>query len=242
MKNEAKNKNKTKKVIYDIPWIPNIIFERGDYNNIFSKRLCDTMQEKKITQKHLAEQLDVSRTTIQNYCYGKMFPDIQNLAKISVVLGVTVDYLLGISDIRTKDVDRVEREELKGLGEQAIRKLEAWSNKHAEIKQKQKFDNMDALNMLLTAKYSDNIFHTITDLLNETYKQLAYIEDKIEDGSLLKEHSVVGNVGAQTGIEKELEHTIWRSSRSFEELLKQNLLLYVNGGEYETRSYREYKY
>ena len=57
MKNEAKNKNKTKKVIYDIPWIPNIIFERGDYNNIFSKRLCDTMQEKKITQKPIEDQV-----------------------------------------------------------------------------------------------------------------------------------------------------------------------------------------
>lgn len=51
-----------------------------------------------IKQSELAERAGVDQTTISNYELGKTRVDAEALAKIAIALGVSTDWLLGLSE------------------------------------------------------------------------------------------------------------------------------------------------
>lgn len=57
--------------------------------------LLTLRKEKGVTQKDLAEYLQISRQAYANYEAGNRSPDFETLIKISEYFDVTVDYLLG---------------------------------------------------------------------------------------------------------------------------------------------------
>lgn len=65
----------------------------------FGEQLKKAREEKGITQQTLAEEVYVTRQTISRYENGERYPDIVTLKKISSVLGVSTDYLLGDDEI-----------------------------------------------------------------------------------------------------------------------------------------------
>ncbi|MFA5576088.1 MAG: helix-turn-helix domain-containing protein [Tissierellaceae bacterium] len=68
----------------------------------FADRLRLLREEKSLTQNDLAKLLNISRQSISNYESGTRFPnDVQILIKLSQVFSVSVDYLVGISNIRS---------------------------------------------------------------------------------------------------------------------------------------------
>lgn len=74
-------------------------------DNIFAQRLKELRHDrKKITQDMLANDLQVSKTTISNYETGYSMPDIETLIRIATYFNVSTDYLLG----RTKSILREE--------------------------------------------------------------------------------------------------------------------------------------
>lgn len=78
----------------------------------FSKRLTDLRQSKGLTQNELAELVNVSRSALSLYELGKREPDYETLVRLADFFDVSVDYLLGKTDIRkpfsTDDVDLEE--------------------------------------------------------------------------------------------------------------------------------------
>ncbi|MCI7061412.1 MAG: helix-turn-helix domain-containing protein [Lachnospiraceae bacterium] len=64
----------------------------------FGERLRDLRHEKHMTQKQLADKLDLSKGTISAYEQGKKYPSIEVLIKLCNILQVSADYLLGLSD------------------------------------------------------------------------------------------------------------------------------------------------
>lgn len=56
--------------------------------------------EKNIVQEDLANILNVSRPTIGRYETNERFPDRDNLVKLSKYFNVSIDFLLGLTDIR----------------------------------------------------------------------------------------------------------------------------------------------
>lgn len=68
----------------------------------FAKRLSELRNEFKLTQKELADKLGVSRGTIGMYEIGQRDPDTDTLLKLSELFNVSVDYLLGNTDIRNQ--------------------------------------------------------------------------------------------------------------------------------------------
>ena len=71
--------------------------------NVFAERICTLRRERKLTQAQIAEMVGISKTSANQYENMTRVPDIQILAKYAQVLGVTADYLLGISDNRTNE-------------------------------------------------------------------------------------------------------------------------------------------
>ena len=58
-------------------------------------------EEKNITQVKLSTELEVSQELISRYELGSSFPQPQMLIKLANYFNCSVDYLLGVTDVRT---------------------------------------------------------------------------------------------------------------------------------------------
>lgn len=65
----------------------------------FPERLKNLRDDKGFTQKHLAEVLNISVSTISHYENGTREPSIEILIQMAEVLGVSVDYLVGSTEV-----------------------------------------------------------------------------------------------------------------------------------------------
>lgn len=65
---------------------------------ILGKRLKELRSEMKLTQKEVADALGLNSVTYLHYEKSQREPPLSVLADMAVFFGVTVDYLLGLSD------------------------------------------------------------------------------------------------------------------------------------------------
>ena len=82
---------------------------------IFSKRLRELRKEKKLTQEDLADILHKTRSTMGGYEAEGKEPDFEFLCLIADFFDVSIDYLLGRTDIRkpTNGATILEEERIK---------------------------------------------------------------------------------------------------------------------------------
>ena len=66
----------------------------------FASRLRMLRKEQRMTQKEVGEVLHYGYTAIANYESGRNQPSIPDLKKIASIFDVSLDYLLGVNDIR----------------------------------------------------------------------------------------------------------------------------------------------
>ncbi len=64
-------------------------------------RLYELRKAKDVTQQRMAIDLGVDQTSISSYECGKYLPTVEVLIKLAEYFGVSTDYLLGLSDIKT---------------------------------------------------------------------------------------------------------------------------------------------
>lgn len=62
-------------------------------------RIRELRLQKKILQKDMAKELGIPANTFNQYEKGRREPDLSTLSRIASYLGVSVDYLLGNSDL-----------------------------------------------------------------------------------------------------------------------------------------------
>ena len=67
------------------------------YSEVFPTRLKKARENYGYTQEELACEIGISRSTIANYEKGFREPDFETLAIIAHHLGVTSDWLIGLS-------------------------------------------------------------------------------------------------------------------------------------------------
>lgn len=80
--------------------------------NLLTELLKKLRKKKKLTQSAVAEYLGVDRVTYTNYELGNRKPDAETLKKLSILYGVSVDYLIG----NTTKPNRVTAPELQDYG------------------------------------------------------------------------------------------------------------------------------
>lgn len=75
------------------------------------------------SQDSLAEAVGIARQTLGNYENNSRKPDSEIIIRLSQVLGVSTDYLLGLTDVETPNqtIQAIHKE--TGLSEAAIRRL-----------------------------------------------------------------------------------------------------------------------
>ena len=68
----------------------------------FSSRIRELRHEVDVTQKALAAGLGISERAYQYYELGAREPSISTLIALANYFGVSVDYLLGLSDVKER--------------------------------------------------------------------------------------------------------------------------------------------
>lgn len=73
---------------------------RGENKMSFGERLKELIEERKITQRQLAKELNIATTTISGYATNSREPSLETLISFAEYFHVSVDYLIGYSTVR----------------------------------------------------------------------------------------------------------------------------------------------
>ena len=92
-------------------------------NSLFPTRLRELRKEKGVSQQECADTLGVSKSTLGLWENGDTLPDARSLAQMAEYYGVSADYMLGVSEVKSPDVSTQKICELTGLTEQAVEML-----------------------------------------------------------------------------------------------------------------------
>lgn len=144
--------------------------ENNSFDDIFKKRLKGLRGE--MTLQQLADATGINRVTLTNYENGTRHPDARILTILARYFGVSLDYLVGISDI--KDQDPVIRMicMYTGLDEIEVRKLHEYyksSNKPIDEKTSLDFLLADALNMINDLLGSTGLTFSLVNYLESDF-------------------------------------------------------------------------
>ena len=88
---------------------------------IIGKRIAIAIADKKITQKELAEYLNVKPNVISEFCKGGRVPNAEQIILIADYFNISADYLLGRSEIKSVDPDMQAAVKYVGLSETSIK-------------------------------------------------------------------------------------------------------------------------
>lgn len=125
---------------------------------VFADRFHSLRVKDGLKQEEFAQKLGLSRPTVGFYENGVRLPDAACLKQIAQVYHVSVDWLLGLSDVQTPDVKLHAVAEYTGLSEEAASKIQ-----HAFTENPGTWD-LDILNALLTHEKSEDLLHCINAL------------------------------------------------------------------------------
>jgi transcriptional regulator with XRE-family HTH domain len=173
------------------------------------QRINAALAIKTTQQKELAEKLNITDNTVSFWCRGKRTPNSEQLIQIAKILGVSADFLLGLSDAPTSDKDLQFISDFTGLSINAIKKLPKITEKFLKL-----FNTQYLIDDLLTGNYlydiincfneyvivknkNENIIKEVVNIINQTpfksniNKDYSYlnlftiselIEDELKDG------------------------------------------------------------
>lgn len=97
-----------------------------EFTNVFKDRLKELIDKSEFNQREVAEEIGISKQTISFYVNGKRLPDIDTVYKLSKFFQISSDYLLGLSDVHSFDLDVKAIHETIGLSDKAIEKLKGY--------------------------------------------------------------------------------------------------------------------
>ena len=93
------------------------------YNTPFAANIRKLMDERAVTQDVLAKAIGKTRQTVSQYANGISEPSYEALIKIANFFNVSVDYLLGITDISSQNQSIRSTAEFTGLSQKAVEEI-----------------------------------------------------------------------------------------------------------------------
>ena len=100
---------------------------------IFSKRLFQLRESKGLSRQAVADDLDITRASLEYYEKGMRTPNLETIFKISEYYQVSIDYLFGKIDNASKNVNTALISDYLGLSEDSIFALHELSEKDKKI-------------------------------------------------------------------------------------------------------------
>lgn len=84
-----------------------------------SNRIRELRTEKELTQKEFGKLFGIVKSTVSLYESGKSAPDDETKKKIAQYFNVSLDYLMGVSDVKNpyseKSIEEEYKEEIQAL-------------------------------------------------------------------------------------------------------------------------------
>ena len=119
-----------------------------EYDSIFATRLRELMESHKTTQKELAEMVGTTRQAISQYADGSVQPNVEKLYKMASYFKVSSDWLIGMNDIQSSNIDDIAINKRLGLTQEAIEYL-IFLNENGDFDPLVK-NSLKAINFLLS--------------------------------------------------------------------------------------------
>lgn len=113
--------------------------------SIFSDRLVEELELIGMKQNELAEKTNITPATISRYITGQRTPGSVNAKLIAQVIGVSTDYLLGTTNIKTQAVV----ENLKELNEEFPEGVDVLMRAKEELTPAQKKKMIELMHLFL---------------------------------------------------------------------------------------------
>jgi transcriptional regulator with XRE-family HTH domain len=96
---------------------------KDSVSKTIGKRINTLLAEQDRKQKELASVLNVQDNTVSYFCSGARTPNTFQIIAIAEFFGVSTDYLLGRTDVKSRDMGMQEICVQTGLSEEAVKKL-----------------------------------------------------------------------------------------------------------------------
>lgn len=96
------------------------------WNGIIGNRIEELRKSQGLTQQVFADILNIQRVALTYYENGTRQPPIDVIVSIALYFGVSSDWLLGLSDVKSSDNDMKSTCERTGLSEDFVKSI--WSN------------------------------------------------------------------------------------------------------------------
>lgn len=110
-------------------------------NNNIGDRINAALALKHIKQKELAKELGVKDNVVSYWCSGNRTPNTQQIIQIAKTLNVSTDYLLGLSNVATADIEIKSICDYTGLDEKAVNALKERKDRIVRKNYYSDFDN-----------------------------------------------------------------------------------------------------
>lgn len=191
---EMEKKERKERIIHSVD--PAIIEENANQSNTYSKeykpllitfatRFNEELERKGVTQEQFAETINTSTGALSNYRTGKRLPESKLLPEISKELDVSLDYLFGLTDLKSKNLEHKKINEITGLTDDSIKQLKEYVdfiNAEDSIPEISNFiiDKLRVINCLISQEEKTHIFHLIAEFL--WYKYESNFEDILYKG------------------------------------------------------------
>lgn len=152
-----------------------------------AKRLSECLKDNGYTANSFSKKHGVSKSSICQYLKGKQVPNAVQLLTFSEHLHVSVDYLLGISELKSTDDNFKIVHSLTGLSDKAIQGLKEYYD-NAKIlgfdtEKDSRMRDFRTINYLLSDHNGFQLFNSLTNYLwfKEIYKKGINSQTKIID-------------------------------------------------------------
>ena len=139
---------------------------------LIGTRINTALAAANLKQKDLAKELDVTDNTVSYWCNGTRTPNTDQIIQIARVLNISSDYLLGLSDAATTDVNIKNICDYTGLSTKAIEQI--YDTKI----------NSDSSIVMLDTLLKDDGFYELVDTMQQIidkYNESIYIGSVVLD-------------------------------------------------------------
>lgn len=188
----------------------------------FEIRLKELRESQGLTLQNLADETGINRVTLTNYENGNRHPDERALTIIAKYFEVSLDYLVGISNVKSYDADVHSICEYTGLNEQVVKTLNRIRDKvdenDMESKTRISFDMLNTINTIFLNPYLlwdinnylryDGLDHVYSDDIDhEPWKRSEQRSMKTvtTNGYVIELNDEIMKAGLMASIQKDLD-------------------------------------
>lgn len=140
-------------------------------NKTFAEILTELREKTGKKRQEVADDLKISRASLEYYEKGKRKPDIEVLVRLADYYGVSTDYLLGLSNVPTTDKDLQFICDFTGLNQQSVEMLSK-CNKECRELPKEPINLYLLVNDFINAFIENGLLYSLSLYANRLFLKL----------------------------------------------------------------------